>query len=78
MSNLKIFRIELSGWGETMYYTITALAGTTRDAVIDALQADKPITEYRPQNWTPQMSYRCSLHGWSYGCGIDGQPDIRL
>lgn len=75
---MQTFSIKLSGWNETMYYTITTPMGTTREAVMEALNADKPIKEYHPRDWTPQMSYRCSLHGWKYGSGIDGQPDIRL
>lgn len=78
MENTRIFKVELSGWGETMCYTITTPADTKRDTVVGVLTADRPITEYRPHNWAPQMAYRCSLYGWNYGSGIGGQPDIRI
>ena len=78
MSNTKNFGIKISGWGDAIYYTITTPASTTRDAVRAALTADKPINHYRPNDWTPQMAYRCDIHGWRYGCGIDGEPDIQL
>ncbi len=78
MADTKAFGIGLSGWGETMYYTVIVPAGTDRDAVADALMAGKPVTAYRPRDWTPQMAYRCGLHGWTCGSGIAGPPDIRL
>ena len=78
MSNKRIFKVELSGWGETLCYTITTPADTKRAAVVEALTEDWPITRYRPHNWTPQISSRCSQHGWTFGCWIDGAPDIRL
>lgn len=78
MQEKRIFRVELSGWNETMCYTILTPAGTNQKAVVNALMAGKPIAEYHPNNWTPQIAYRCSLYGWNYGCGIDGMPDIRL
>ena len=35
MSNKRSFKAELSGWSETLYYTITTPADTKKDAVVE-------------------------------------------
>lgn len=75
---MKTVKVRCSGWNEVICYSIAVPEDVTLSDVRRVLTEDARVTMFKPRDWTSQIAARCQTHGWSFGCGIDGAPDIEI